>query len=46
MAAKQKSEMMKRLRDERKAKGLVKFERYDTPENVLKIKEFIKTLSA
>ena len=46
MAAKQKSEMMKRLRDERKAKGFVKFECYDTPENVLKIKEFIKTLSA
>lgn len=41
---KPKAEMMKRLRNERKAKGLVKFEWYDTPENIAKIKAFIESM--
>ncbi len=35
---------MKRLRDERKAAGLVKFETYDTPEKIEKIKKYIASL--
>jgi len=46
MTAKQKSKIIKRLKNERKTKKLIKFECYNTPENVLKIKKFIKTLSA
>jgi hypothetical protein len=41
---KPKSELMKRLRADRKAAGLVKIELYKTPESALKIKAFAAAL--
>ena len=43
-APQSKAEMMKRLRAERKAKGFVKIEIYDTPEIKSKILEFYESL--
>jgi len=39
-----KSVLMQRLREERKAKGLVKLEIWDTPENCEKTKQFNASL--
>ena len=39
-----KAEMMKRLYDERKEKGMVQFKMWVTTEQLEKLKEFCKTL--